>query len=150
MGDGTKIDLVFLALQRFNRRQFDECIAMCSELLANNPYDQVCAGPSHMAGAAADAHADPWRAFLRRRCGTSSAAPSPWSTGLYRFFTRYKTGISTHICERLWDWVSVDLDRRHLRAFFILVPILNPSYLVYPVDVFSHGIMFKNNVQVET
>jgi len=27
----------------------------------------VCAGPSHMAGAAADAHADPWRTFLRRR-----------------------------------------------------------------------------------
>ena len=42
MGDGTKIDPVFLALQRFNRRQYDECIALCSELLANNPYDQVC------------------------------------------------------------------------------------------------------------
>lgn len=42
MGDGTKIDPVFLALQRFNRRQYDECITLCSELLANNPYDQVC------------------------------------------------------------------------------------------------------------
>ena len=74
MGDGTKIDPVFLALQRFNRRQYDECIALCSELLANNPYDQACAGPSHWAGAAADAQADPWCA-LRRRCGTSSAVP---------------------------------------------------------------------------
>ena len=42
MGDGTKIDPVFLALQRFNRRQYDECITLCSELLANSPYDQVC------------------------------------------------------------------------------------------------------------
>jgi hypothetical protein len=73
MGDGTKIDPVFLALQRFNRRQYDECIALCSELLANNPYDQVCVR-GLASGRAAEAHADPWCA-LRRRCGTSSAAP---------------------------------------------------------------------------
>ena len=45
MGDrvreGSAIDPVFLALQRFNRRQYDECITLCSELLANNPYDQA-------------------------------------------------------------------------------------------------------------
>ena len=67
MGDGTKIDPVFLALQRFNRRQYDECIALCSDLLANNPYDQV-RRPSHGASAAggrADACC-----VLRRPCGT--------------------------------------------------------------------------------
>tara|TARA_B100000780_G_scaffold108831_1_gene76115 strand:- start:140 stop:388 length:249 start_codon:yes stop_codon:yes gene_type:complete len=70
MGDGTKIDPVFLALQRFNRRQFDECIAMCSELLANNPYDQVCAGPSH--GPAAPPMLTPTRGL---RCCAGGVVP---------------------------------------------------------------------------
>ena len=64
---GSAIDPVFLALQRFNRRQYDECIALCSDLLANNPYDQV-RQPSHSASAAggrADACC-----VLRRPCGT--------------------------------------------------------------------------------
>ena len=58
MGDGTKIDPVFLALQRFNRRQYDECIALCSELLATTRTTRCVCGP-WPAGRAAEAHADP-------------------------------------------------------------------------------------------
>lgn len=41
MAAGSTIDPVFLALQRFNRRQYDECISMCTEILTTNPYDQA-------------------------------------------------------------------------------------------------------------
>ena len=36
-----QLDPVWMAQRHFWRREFDECIAMCSELLAQNPYDQA-------------------------------------------------------------------------------------------------------------
>ena len=35
------MDPFFLAVSRFNRQKFDECIAICSTMLEKNPYDQV-------------------------------------------------------------------------------------------------------------
>ena len=35
------VDPVFLALQRFRRHRYEECIQMCTDLLVQNPYDQV-------------------------------------------------------------------------------------------------------------
>ena len=38
---GTQLDPVFAALQKFKQQKYDDCIAMCTELLAANPYDQA-------------------------------------------------------------------------------------------------------------
>ncbi|KAL1528340.1 hypothetical protein AB1Y20_009694 [Prymnesium parvum] len=35
------VDPVYLALQRFRRHRYDECIQLCTELLVQNPYDQA-------------------------------------------------------------------------------------------------------------
>ena len=35
------MDPFFLALSRFNRQRFDECIEICTQMLEKNPYDQV-------------------------------------------------------------------------------------------------------------
>ena len=35
------MDPLFLAYSFFRRRKFEECIALCSQLLEKNPYDQV-------------------------------------------------------------------------------------------------------------
>jgi hypothetical protein len=40
-GRGGQIDPVFLALSKLRRRQFDACIEICTNLLAENPLDQV-------------------------------------------------------------------------------------------------------------
>merc|ERR1711969_51050 len=38
---GTTLDPVFAAMQKFRRHEYDDCVAMCTELLAANPYDQA-------------------------------------------------------------------------------------------------------------
>ena len=35
------MDPFFLAVSRFNRQRFDECIEICTQMLDKNPYDQV-------------------------------------------------------------------------------------------------------------
>ncbi len=35
------MDPLFMAHYYFRRRKLEECIAICTELLLNNPYDQV-------------------------------------------------------------------------------------------------------------
>jgi len=35
------MDPVFLAQSKLRRRKYDECIEICTDLLARNPYDQV-------------------------------------------------------------------------------------------------------------
>ena len=37
----TQMDPFFLALSRARRRRFDDCVEQCTELLNENPYDQV-------------------------------------------------------------------------------------------------------------
>ena len=34
---GTTLDPVFAAMQKFRRHEYDDCVAMCTELLAANP-----------------------------------------------------------------------------------------------------------------
>ena len=41
---GHQIDPVFLALSKLRKRQFDACIEICTNLLAENPLDQVGKG----------------------------------------------------------------------------------------------------------
>ena len=38
---GTTLDPVFRAQQLFRRHEYDDCVALCTELLAANPYDQA-------------------------------------------------------------------------------------------------------------
>ena len=40
----TGLDPLYLAMNRFNRLKYDECVSMCTELLNNNPYDQAVRG----------------------------------------------------------------------------------------------------------
>ena len=35
------MDPFVLAVSRFNRQKFDECIDICTQMLDKNPYDQV-------------------------------------------------------------------------------------------------------------
>ena len=35
------MDPFFLAVSRFNRQRYDECIEICTQMLDKNPYDQV-------------------------------------------------------------------------------------------------------------
>ena len=35
------VDPLWLAMKRFSEKHYDECIALCSEQLASNPYDQA-------------------------------------------------------------------------------------------------------------
>ena len=35
------MDPVFLAMSLCRRRKFEQCVEMCTEILAKNPYDQV-------------------------------------------------------------------------------------------------------------
>lgn len=37
----SKLDPFFLALSRARRRRFDDCVEICSDILEQNPYDQV-------------------------------------------------------------------------------------------------------------
>ena len=37
----TALDPVFHAMHRFKQHRYDECITLCSEVLAQNPYDQA-------------------------------------------------------------------------------------------------------------
>lgn len=41
MASPSGLDPVFLAMQRFKRQRYEECIDMCTELLMSNPYDQA-------------------------------------------------------------------------------------------------------------
>lgn len=36
------MDPLFKALSLYQRRKYDDCILTCTEILAKNPYDQVC------------------------------------------------------------------------------------------------------------
>jgi tetratricopeptide repeat protein 8 len=38
---GTSLDPVFAAMQKFRLQKYDDCIALCTELLATNPFDQA-------------------------------------------------------------------------------------------------------------
>ena len=38
---GHQIDPVYLAVSKLRKRQFDACIEICTNLLAENPLDQV-------------------------------------------------------------------------------------------------------------
>lgn len=41
-GSLDEVDPFFMALLRSRQRRFVECIDVCTEILAVNPYDQVC------------------------------------------------------------------------------------------------------------
>ena len=36
------MDPMFMAMSYFRKRKFEECVEICTKLLAKNPYDQVC------------------------------------------------------------------------------------------------------------
>ena len=38
---GATLDPVFLAQHKFQQHKYEDCIALCTELLAANPYDQA-------------------------------------------------------------------------------------------------------------
>jgi len=38
---GTALDPVYAAQQKFRQHKYEDCIALCTELLAANPYDQA-------------------------------------------------------------------------------------------------------------
>ena len=41
VGVADKVDPIYLALSRFRRRRFDDSANICTEVLEQNPYDQV-------------------------------------------------------------------------------------------------------------
>ena len=36
-----KLDKAYLAIVRYQRREYDECVEVCSKILEENPYDEA-------------------------------------------------------------------------------------------------------------
>ena len=36
-----KLDKAYLAIVRYQRREYDECVLLCSKILEENPYDEA-------------------------------------------------------------------------------------------------------------